>query len=242
MSPPLLVHVPYSPWSFKARLALELGGVAHDRRVYLPTLTEPWLRLKLGRIRGKVTVPVLFTAQGALTDSLEIARYALGETALWADHDAIAGWNDWSQQLLELGRVRTTALVREDPEALRASLPSGLDRLGPVGLAVGRDAARRLLRKYPVAGGPDPVDAMAALLDELQQALQGRRFLVGEDLSYADVTAAIGLSFVQAPLSLPVGGASRPHWEVPALVERYASVLRWRDGVLRRCAQVAARS
>lgn len=241
MTRPLLVHVPYSPWSLKARLALELGGIDHDRRVYLPTLTEPWLRLKLRRPRGKVTVPVLFTRGQALTDSLEIARYALADSPWWRDEHAIAHWNDWSQQLLELGRIRTTARVHGDPAALQASLPHPLTRMGPLGMMLGRDAARRLMRKYPVSSGHDIEEAMDGLVRELDRGLSGRRFLAGEDPGYADITAAVGLSFVQAPLSLPVGAASRPHWEVPDLVTRHGHLLRWRDRVLERCAEAAAR-
>lgn len=232
---PLLVHIPYSPWSLRARLALTLGGVEHRRQVYLPTLGEPGLRLRLRRWRGKVTVPVLFTDHGPLTDSLDIARFALEGGPYWPDEGQLARWHAHSEEMLAWGRVRTTKAVLDDPVALRESLPPFVRAMGPVGAAIGRDAARRLLRKYGREG--DPEQALARGAAELAAALEGRTHLVGDRLTMADVTAAVGWSFVDPPAVLPLGENSRTRWTCASVRDAFPQLSAWRDGIL---AEVAA--
>lgn len=239
MSQPLLVHISYSPWSLKARLALDLAGLAHERREYLSVVHEPWLRARTGRWTGKVTIPVMITPRGSLDDSLSIAAAVLKDTPLWPDDQAVRAWDAWSESLLSLGRLHTTHAVADDAEALRASLPGFARKLGPVGMLVGRAGVSYLLAKYPQQVD-DLVGEMAPLLAQLDDALDGRRFLVGDRLSYADVSAAVGLSFVQAPMALRLEAASRRHWQVPALADAHPGLLRWRDRVLQACAEQAA--
>ena len=59
MSQPTLIHLPYSPWSQKARWALDHHGIAYRTQKYLPMLGEPYLRWRTGRWRRRATVPVL---------------------------------------------------------------------------------------------------------------------------------------------------------------------------------------
>ena len=73
---PVLWSLAYSPWSDKARWALEHCGVPYRRRAYRPLIDEPALRLKLRRLSGPVSVPILDLGDEVLADSFEIARYA----------------------------------------------------------------------------------------------------------------------------------------------------------------------
>lgn len=239
MSEPLLVQVGYSPWSLKARLALALGGLQHRRMEYLPMLREPWLRWRLRRFTGRVTVPVLLTDQGAVGDSFDIARLALAGGPYWPEDAALVAWNGWSERMLELGRTRTTRQVLSDPDALLASLPAALSGLGPLSTLLARVAARYLLRKYGVAEDQATLEArMDALLDQLAGVLADQEYLLGR-LSYADLSAAAGLCFVSPPADLPISPLARPHWTVPTLATRYAPLLAWRDRVLATCAAAA---
>ena len=61
---PELLGLPYSPWSEKARWALDARRVPYREVTYAPLLGEPALRLKLKRWRGNVTVPVLTDDEG----------------------------------------------------------------------------------------------------------------------------------------------------------------------------------
>lgn len=74
MSEPTLVSLEYSPWSAKARWALAHHQVRYRKVAYVPMVAEPWLRWKLRRWSGRVTVPVWIDGERVLTDSLQIAR------------------------------------------------------------------------------------------------------------------------------------------------------------------------
>ena len=77
-----LLGLPYSPWSEKARWALDVRKVPYRYRVYQPLIGELELRIKMRRLRGPVTVPLLIDERGRVyDDSTDIARFAdtLGE-------------------------------------------------------------------------------------------------------------------------------------------------------------------
>jgi glutathione S-transferase len=234
-----LVSIAYSPWSLRARLALDEAGVDVRIQPYLPGLSEPGLRWRLGRWRGPVTVPVLFREHAPpLTDSLDIARWAdaQGGATLFPDEDAVLRWCAWSDRALAAGRRRTTRRALADPVALRASLPPAIAALGPLGMVIGRDAARRLLRKYAsadeAADDAADLDALEEALEELATAVSTRPFLVGDHLSYADLTAAMGLSFVRPHADHPLSAPARRAWTEPALAAAYGPLLAWRDRIL----------
>src|SRR5689334_2595000 len=71
-----LVGLHYSPWTEKARWALDHHGLPYTYEEYLPMIGEPALRLRTRRAFGKVSVPVLIDRDEAVFDSWEIARFA----------------------------------------------------------------------------------------------------------------------------------------------------------------------
>lgn len=237
---PLLVHIPYSPWSVRARLALGAQGVPFTARPYTPTLSEPWLRWRLRRPFGRVTVPALLPDDGPpVLDSLDIVAWGAARSdrplVTGPEREAIRTWNAAADAMLDAGRARTALRVLDDAEALAESLPPPVRRLGPLGRAIGRDATRRLYRKY---GGDarDPAawhDVLARGLEQLAGALRGREWLL-DRFTYADVTMAVGLSFVRPHADAPLGPRSRDRWSEPDLAERHGDLLAWRDRVIAR--------
>ena len=243
-----LVSISYSPWSLRTRVALQAMGVPYSTYAYTPMLSEPWLRWRLRRFTGPVTVPVLLRDDGPpLTDSFDIVRWGSAQAAAPLVPAALEGpvraWNDVADTLLAAGRLRTTRRVLTNPDALRESLPRPLAALGPLGLAIGRHAARTLLRRYGTAADDDAacLHRMTAALDRIEQAIgpipepsaaSDPPWLLDRRLTYADITVAVGLSFVRPHARHALGPASRPCWEEPALSERYAHILTWRDAVM----------
>ena len=71
-----LIWLPYSPWSIKARWALEHHGIPHSPLLYVPMVGEPLLRLRTGKLFEKATVPTLLGEGFTLTDSWDIAQLA----------------------------------------------------------------------------------------------------------------------------------------------------------------------
>src|SRR5690606_36517114 len=107
---PTFVALAFSPWSIKARWALDHHRVAYRFEPHLPMAGEALLRLRTGRWRGRITVPILLTRDGAVHGSLEIARYAerVGEGARLfpAEHEeAIARWAARADVMLDAGRA-----------------------------------------------------------------------------------------------------------------------------------------
>lgn len=240
MSTPRLIGLSYSPWTEKARFALDHHHVRYAYHEHLPLVGEALLRLRSGRPFGKVSVPLLLHEGRVLGDSFEIARYAerLGDGApLFPQRFAaeIRAWDDESQAAMQAGRVRVIEHTLASPEALAEGLPPFVpDVLRGPARSVTALAAKFLGRKY---GGLDSAAAharIAASLEALRGALGKDRYLLGQ-LSFADVTMAAVLQFV-APLGEPwvrLGPATTRAWSEPDLAERFADLVAWRDGLYR---------
>jgi glutathione S-transferase len=226
---PTLIGLPYSPWSERARWALDARGIAYRKRTYQPLLGEPGLRWKLKKWSGPVSVPVLLTDEGPIADSDDIARWADargdGPTLLppGADH-----WIARSQEGLAAGRSVSLLRVLASDEAVVELTPPWMRKLGPLARVVGRAGVARTRRKY---GGPDQA-TLEGVLDEMRAALGGRATLLSS-FSYADIAAAQVLCFVQPPdrKYLRLGKANAAAFGDPALAARYADLVGWRDAL-----------
>ena len=253
-----LIQIAYSPWSEKARWALDHHHVPYRKVEYLVMIGEPLLRLKLGKRRGPATVPALIDRDQMFTDSWSIARHAeaVGSGApLFPPHaiDAIRDFDERAERLMAAGRARTTARTLESAAALKEALPPPLRLLGPAGLPIAKVGARFLQKKY--ATDAQSLDRHRRTIEEelagLRAALDGRDHLVGDAFSYADVCMASALQFV-SPIELHgarldgsgldgsgldgsrldgarLGEATRAAWTEPDLASEYGDVLAWRD-------------
>jgi glutathione S-transferase len=71
-----LIALSYSPWSLKARWALDHQGVNYKYSEYMPMFGEPALKLRTKSWGSRVTIPILIGDGVLLKDSFEIARFA----------------------------------------------------------------------------------------------------------------------------------------------------------------------
>lgn len=69
----IFISLDYSPWSEKARWALDWSGPSYENKAYLSMIGTPWLRYKTKTLAGPVSVPVLLDGKVILTDSFDIA-------------------------------------------------------------------------------------------------------------------------------------------------------------------------
>src|SRR5688572_7159844 len=88
-----LLGLSFSPWSEKARWALDVRRVRYRFRHYQPLIGELELRVRTRRLRGVVTVPLLIDDGGRVyDDSAAIARFAdtqgEGPALFPAEHEA----------------------------------------------------------------------------------------------------------------------------------------------------------
>ncbi|MCC6644372.1 MAG: glutathione S-transferase [Polyangiaceae bacterium] len=238
----LLVRLHYSPWSEKARWALDHHRVAYELREHAPILGEPLLRARARRLRGPVTVPLFVPDTGApIMGSAAIARHAdeVGRGArlfLPGRADEVARWDARADGLIELARVLVVARIEADPEIQRASLPPFLPSALRGALSPMAVMGSRFIRwKYAADGGEDAVhDRMRRMLDELRRALDGKPYLLGE-FSFADLAMAVAMQAVSPvehaawPISAPI----RRCWTTPEVAAEAADLLAWRDRVFR---------
>lgn len=230
-----LYYMPFSPWSHKARCALRHHKLSVHGHSYVSLVEEPLLRWRLRQWRGRVTVPVLFTPEGPITDSWEIA--------LWADRNGsgsplipehqraeISEWNDVSQRLM--AATRSVAMLRalEQPLVLLEVLPPPLTRL------LGEHTARLSVRLFNAKYAIDVSElsqyhrVIREELQRVQRALgDGRRYLTGE-LSYADIAVGIALGTLGPLPGETTTGLQALHFDA-ALGEEFASVRAWRDAI-----------
>lgn len=228
-----LVGLVYSPWTQRARWALDHHRVAYRSEPYTPLLGELGLRRRLGRFRGRVSVPVLFTDDGVIDDSVAIARHAETEgsgTPLFADDDAVTRWVSIANRALDAGRARAADAVSSDPEAQEEAVaflapPALRGALRPVA----RFAAASLKKKY---GAPPAVELEHAL-EALREGLGDRTHLVGDALSFADIAMAGVLEFVAPGEHVRRGPAERRAWGDARLASRFTDLVTWRDTLVR---------
>ncbi|HTE52457.1 MAG TPA: glutathione S-transferase [Kofleriaceae bacterium] len=242
MPPATLIALPLSPWSEKARWALDHHDVAYVEKVYVPMLGAPALRWKLRRLRGRVTVPILFDPSGTVClDSLDIARYAEstggGEPLFRRGHEQeIARWNRLSDEAMQAARALITLRMTDDHEAQHEALAGVVPR-GLAGLfrPAATLALRFLQRKYRVREADEAVHRarLHEILLELRRALGGRRFLVGDALSYCDIAMASALLGVEPgdTSHLPFGPATRRSSTDLELAGEFTDLLGWRDQI-----------
>jgi glutathione S-transferase len=235
-----LVSGPFNPWAEKARWALDHHGLAYRHAPHRLLVDNAWLRLRLRRWRGPVTVPVLFADGEVLSDSFDIARYAerkgRGEPLFPnGKEDEIAGWNQASDAALVAGRSLFVTRVETDPEALRANLPGSTALAAAIAPLAGI-GMRLFKRKY----GIDPLDgprheaALRSFLDRARAATAST-YVLGS-FSYADIAVAVAIQFVEPPPDerLPLQPATRRCMGTPSLAADFADLLAWRDALYER--------
>lgn len=244
-----LLGLVYSPWSEKARFALDVRHVPYVFRRYAPIVGEPALRLRLRRFTGPITVPVLETDDGQLLpDSTTIARWAdrhgEGPRLFPSEHASeVEHWIALSERAMAAGRALQLTRMLGDDEALAEMVPRSLRSAArPIAVRVGRSGVRRTLEKY---GGhresPTRHRALlSAALDELRAAIarspstETPRSILGA-FSFADIAMAQALAFVEPPSSgLKLGKASRRYFSDAELAASYADLVAWRDAIYAR--------
>lgn len=234
-----LFTIPYSPWSEKARWSLDHHGVTYREVEYLPVLSEPALRSRLKQWGGKVSVPILFTRDNVLRDSLQIAHYAdeLGsprpELFPSAHSREILAWNERSEAALCAGRALVSERVLLDPAAKREALPPMPAPLRGLLTPLANLGVGYLRRKYHYdAAIEDHRRSYEQVLQSLAAALDdGRSFLVGDHVTYADLCMAVSLQCVRPVTDeyIKLGPATRLAWTDDLLAGKFPSLLDWRD-------------
>lgn len=233
-----LVGLGYSPWTEKARWALDHHRVSYQYHEHIPLIGEPLLRWHTPR-GMRPSVPLLLDEPGPLPGSFAIARRAeelgQGEPLFPAGAaENIARWEDMSEQVLRVARAYVVARMPRYRQAQEEGLPAALPLWTRKLLAPSANmAARFIARKYQAPGDVDAAiqATVVPAFERLRTALDGRPYLEEGRFTYADVTAALMLQFVR-PVDdrhLPLGPGTRELWSHEDLAARFPDLLEWRD-------------
>jgi glutathione S-transferase len=233
-----LVVLPVSPWSERARWALDHHGIRYRTITHVPFLGERRLRRWVGPGKVRATVPVLLADAERYTESWDIAAFAdrrgTGSKLIPAEREAeVRTWNDRADSTMQSARVLVIAGMIGSDAALDENRPPALPRgLAPLLRPVTRFAMRWFGRKYGV--DPDDLATPRARLREtltaLREALAGKPYLLGS-FSYADVVMATVLQGI-SPVPdryIPLGPATRAVWTQPEIAREFADLVAWRD-------------
>jgi glutathione S-transferase len=230
-SPPLrLITVSFSHFCEKARWALDRANLAYREESHVPLFSWP---ATLGAGGGR-TVPVLVTPGRVLGDSTDILRWVDGAShapPLFPDGEAgreVAEWEaEFDQRLGPASRRLTYYLMMKAPAQAERLLASAGGRWQKRALRLAYPLIRRVIVKG-LRISPASAERSRAVVDDIFARVaarlgDGRRYLVGDRLTAADLTFAALAVPVIVPDELAgfMPGREDVPAEVAATVEHY---------------------
>lgn len=230
-----------SPWTERARWALDHHQLSYDYHEHVPMLGELLLRRKART--SKASVPLLADGDDVVMGSLAIAKHAERRRSgppLFPDgkEEIVDRWAEVAEVISKAGRDRLLARMAADPKAQAESLPSfvpgGLRGLmaPTAGMAV-----RFLARKYGSGSDPATVEARAEatirpLLEETREAIKDGGYVLAKDcFTFADIALASALQVLRPRAEMAIGAATRDAWTNEKLADEFEDLVAWRDTV-----------
>jgi glutathione S-transferase len=206
---PILVTISISHYCEKARWALDRAGIAYDERRHLPAIH----RFAVKRAGGRQTAPVLVCSDGTVIDeSSDIVVYAdgrapegrgsiLADPTLAAEARALA--DDFDARLGPATRLWVYHQMFDYPELVQVSMTDGVPTWQRHTFRYGNKAVAFAVAKVLGVNDENAVAAERTFreiyADVDDRLADGRRFLVGDAFSIADLTFAA----LSAPLIAP---------------------------------------
>lgn len=233
-----------SPWTERARWALDHHGVAYEYHEHVPMLGEVLLRAKARTM--KASVPLFADGDDVVMGSFAITKHAerigRGPSLFPSEKDDdIARWVDAAERMMNVGRAwfmkRALASKAVQAESLPAFVPGALRGVSASTAALG---IRFLAKKYAV---PDDADAevektLRPVLEELRLELRqsptakSRTYLLSSGtFTVVDLVLAATLQVIRPHTSAKLGPATRAAWTNDALAAEFGELLEWRDAI-----------
>lgn len=199
---PLFINFPISPWSLKPRWALHYYQIDHRQTNYFAGLMELWLRWKLWQWSGRVTVPVLITPSGNLTDGIDIARWADAHTTDRDLHslfpqdrlDDIRRWEQRCNAVMQYNRGQFLQFSQASADRYKHFSPRFLLSL-PFGEQLARIFGGAIIRhlntKYADLSSATTLEQAKATVLQIKDTLQRPNDYLLGTFTYADISAAV---------------------------------------------------
>jgi glutathione S-transferase len=206
---PVLVTIPISHYCEKARWALDRAGVTYEEQRHLPAVH----RVAVRRAGGKLTAPVLVCPEGEVVcESANIilwadaraapdARMIPADPTLAAEARVLA--DDYDERLGPATRLWVYHELFDHPELVFASMTAGVPTWERHAFRYGNKAVAFAVSKVLKVNDENAIAAerafRAIFADVDDRLADGRRYLVGDAFSIADLTFAA----LAAPLIAP---------------------------------------
>ncbi len=235
---PALLALRYSPWSERARWALDHHGIRYQLLRHEPFVGERRLRRLTGKHVERPTVPLLVAGSEVLRDSWDIVRYAdrhgSASALIPAELElAIRELHDLAERTMMEGRCLVTAALLASDAALDDAQPRFVPRFArPLLRPLSRFGTLWFARKYALelTDLDTPRRAIAETLERFRARYAGRPYLF-DRFTYADIVFCSLLQGV-SPVEdryIRLSPAWRAAWTQPALAEKFADLVHERD-------------
>jgi glutathione S-transferase len=202
-----LITIPISHYCEKARWALDRARVPYRERAHLQVVH--WFHVK--RAGGGWTAPVLRCGSLALSESADIVRWAdeRGGLGLYDSDEAGALEREFDSRLGPHGRRWMYDAIRGSSGLVQkyglTGVPAWERRAVPVAFGLVTRVIDRYLKITPESAA-ESLGVVRSSFDSVAERLSdGRKFLVGDSFSAADLTFAA----LSAPMIMP------PEYGVP---------------------------
>jgi glutathione S-transferase len=233
-----LVSLDVSPWSERAKWALDHHGLKYEVVAHVPVLGERRLRRLVGPGKPRATVPVLLAGVEVVSESWDIALYAdregKGSKLIPPEKEpAIRDWCALSDEASGASRALVVAATLARGPALDEQAAFVPAWMRPALRPVGRAVTRAFARKYSIRLGDADAhtQALRAALQRLRGGLTGQSPYLEGSFSYADIAMATLLQAI-VPVDdrfMRIGPGTRVVWTQPALAIEFADLVAWRD-------------
>ena len=225
-----LLQFRHSPYNEKARWALDLKRVPHNRRSLWP---GPHIGV-VKRITGRSETPVLVIEGGAIDGSARIVQWLderfLEPPLLPTDpaqrEEALRIQRWFDEDLTPRMRRTTLETLLHDPRMFARIFGDGRPAWQQWGYACTVPLAAPLVRKGNGIQGDESVQdghhAAQQALDFVAQRSAATGYLCSASFSIADLTAAASLAMIVRPADSPMACPQPVARDMQALIERYA--------------------
>ncbi|MCS6985576.1 MAG: glutathione S-transferase N-terminal domain-containing protein [Leptospiraceae bacterium] len=226
----------YSPWSEKARWALDYHRQIYHWHEYTPLVDS--LQLMWKAKKWRVSVPILITPWEVIEGSLNIVRYGekhgRKEKLLPFSHEEeILDIDALCDVAYRASRAIITARVEDNSEAQKALMPQFIPpSYHEFALPLAKVATLYLERKYSFGGVPlaQHKEVLRSVLQELRQKVRKNKTIF-ESFTLADISVALTLQFV-SPVSdhfIPLSPPLREAFTQEDLAEEFSDLISWRN-------------
>lgn len=241
-----LYYLHLSPWSEKARWAMDLSNYNYTKINFTPMITTPIVRIRCRNFTRKVTAPTLISNQLCISDAYDIAQFVNNKNSGVHNPSVdlfpcelksqIDEFDNLSNQILQAGRALVCIRMKNHRGAKLMSLaPVIPSAIRPIMLPVATMGLYYFKAKYGFNWNKreEYIETMRLGLRKVKKQLTNSGdYLLGK-FTYADIAIAVTLQMIE-PIGkkyIPLDSDTESCWKTPELKEEFFDLIEWRNRI-----------